>query len=197
MKDIFLKAKHWHLFLLICGFPFIVQLLLLGMLFSDMPAGVNPKHSSMLSLLKFVPLSLIIFAAVFFGWFWSVGVRLQRKIPENVKMKVTRFKILFMIPIFYVVLILFFIITAQLGLYNNPASIMLQRGAVMILLITMHFFSLFCIFYSMYFAARTIKTAELQKYVTFSDFAIEFFLIWFYPVGIWIIQPKINKMIRD
>jgi len=23
-----------------------------------------------------------------------------------------------------------------------------------------------------------------------------FFLIWFYPIGIWIIQPKINKMME-
>jgi hypothetical protein len=33
-----------------------------------------------------------------------------------------------------------------------------------------------------------------QKPVTFSDFAGEFFLIWFFPVGIWIIQPRINKL---
>jgi hypothetical protein len=38
-----------------------------------------------------------------------------------------------------------------------------------------------------------VKTIELQREVTFSDFAGEFFLIWFYPVGIWIIQPKVNK----
>jgi hypothetical protein len=32
--------------------------------------------------------------------------------------------------------------------------------------------------------------------VKFRDFAGEFFLVWFYPVGVWIIQPKINKMIE-
>lgn len=42
-------------------------------------------------------------------------------------------------------------------------------------------------------AAKTIKTVELQKKVTFSDFAGEFFLLWFSPIGIWILQPKINK----
>jgi hypothetical protein len=29
------------------------------------------------------------------------------------------------------------------------------------------------------------------------DFAGEFFLLWFYPVGIWIVQPKINKMVES
>jgi hypothetical protein len=49
----------------------------------------------------------------------------------------------------------------------------------------------------LYFVAKTFKTVELQREVSFSDFVGEFFMIWFYPVGIWIIQPKINKMIEE
>ena len=48
----------------------------------------------------------------------------------------------------------------------------------------------------MYFVAKTLKTVELQKEVLFSDFAGEFFIVWFFPIGIWIIQPKINKIIE-
>ena len=47
----------------------------------------------------------------------------------------------------------------------------------------------------MYFVAKTFKTAELQRKVSFSDFAGDFFLVWFLPIGIWIIQPKINRMV--
>ena len=59
-----------------------------------------------------------------------------------------------------------------------------------------HILSMFGIFYSLYFVAKTFKTVELQREVTFSDFAGEFFMIWFFPIGIWVIQPKINKMIN-
>ena len=62
-----------------------------------------------------------------------------------------------------------------------------------IFIIPAHLFSMFCIFYLMYKAARTIKTVEFEKKVTFADFAGEFFLLWFSPIGIWILQPKINK----
>ena len=62
-----------------------------------------------------------------------------------------------------------------------------------IFIIPAHLFSMFCIFFMLYKAAKTIKTVELQKKVTFSDFAGEFFLMWFFPLGIWIVQPKINK----
>jgi len=64
------------------------------------------------------------------------------------------------------------------------------------LIIPFHLFSMFCIFYCLYFVAKVFKTVELQRKVTFSDFAGEFFMIWFYPIGIWIVQPKINKMIE-
>ena len=54
---------------------------------------------------------------------------------------------------------------------------------------------MFGIFHTMYFAAKTIKCVELKRNVTFSDIAGEFFLIWFFPIGVWILQPRINKLI--
>ena len=63
-----------------------------------------------------------------------------------------------------------------------------------LLLIPLHFLSIGCMFYNMYFVARTIKTAEMNKPVEFSDYIGEFFLMWFYIIGIWIIQPKVNNM---
>jgi hypothetical protein len=56
---------------------------------------------------------------------------------------------------------------------------------------------MFFIFYSLYFIAKELKSVELQKPVTFSDFAGEFFLLWFFPIGIWIIQPRINKIFES
>jgi hypothetical protein len=54
---------------------------------------------------------------------------------------------------------------------------------------------MFGFLYSFYFVAKTFKTVELQREVAFSDFVGEFFLLLLFPIGVWIIQPKINKMI--
>lgn len=51
--------------------------------------------------------------------------------------------------------------------------------------------------YLYYFAARSIKTAELQQEQRFSDFIGEFFLIWFSFIGIWILQPRLNRLVAD
>jgi len=56
---------------------------------------------------------------------------------------------------------------------------------------------MFCLFYCLYFVAKTLKTVELQREVSFNDFIAEFFLTWFFPIGVWILQPRINKMIKE
>jgi len=57
--------------------------------------------------------------------------------------------------------------------------------------------SMVCIFYSLYFVSRSYKTAILQKKLEVGDYIGEFFMIWFFFIGVWILQPKINKMIEE
>ena len=45
--------------------------------------------------------------------------------------------------------------------------------------------------------AKTIKTAEQKRKLDFGDFAGEFFLMWFFMIGVWILQPKINRMSEE
>ncbi|MBS1933543.1 MAG: hypothetical protein JST96_06060 [Bacteroidetes bacterium] len=113
-------------------------------------------------------------------------------------MKINRFKIFFFIPVVYLIAFCFameiaftgFIKIAERGEEPNVALF----GIVFALIIPLHLFAMFCIFHSIYFVSKTIKTVELQRETTFSDFAGEFFLIWFYFIGIWFVQPKINKL---
>jgi hypothetical protein len=197
MTDKFLKAKHWQLFLLTFGIPIIFQFIMMGSMMSNIGTGTNPDPTMMFSYMKLFPIMMIIFMGVFFGWFWSVAIGLQSKIPENVKMKVKKFKIFFFIPMAYMLLITVFMGITMNGFMENgsePSGGLI--GSLVAVIVPLHLFSMFCIFYSLYFVAKTFKTVELQREVSFSDFAGEFFLIWFYPIGIWIVQPKINKMIE-
>ena len=197
MTKKFLKAKHWQLFLLTFGIPMIFQFVIIGTMFSNVGNANNTDPTFMFSYMKFFPIIMIIFMGVFFGWFWSVAVGLQSKVPEDVKMKVKKFKIFFFIPIAYMLFITLFMGIQMNGLMTNGTepSVGLIGGLVAVI-VPLHLFSMFCIFYSLYFVAKTFKTVELQREVNFSDFAGEFFMIWFYPIGIWIVQPKINKMIE-
>lgn len=198
MIEKFLQAKHWQIFMLTFGIPMIFQFIFMGSMIANIAVQNEPEPTMMFNTMKFFPLMMMIFIAVFFGWFWSVAIGLQKKVPDNVTMKVKKFKIFFFIPMVYILLFL----TVFSFLFNslassNPEPNVGLVGSLFAIIVPLHLFSMFCIFYTLYFVAKTFKTVELQREVTFSDFAGEFFMIWFYPIGIWIIQPKINKMIKE
>jgi len=184
----FLKAKHWQIFLVTIGLPFILQIII-------MPVSIFTGNPML--LFKLMPVIMVVFMAGFFGWFWSIAIGLQTKIPANVKLKVEKFKIFFFIPLIYIFIIsIFFVFIGNwIEGGNNPGSG--RIGLIMGIIVPLHLFSMFCIFYCLYFVAKTFKTVELQREVTFSDFGGEFFLFWFFPIGVWIVQPKINKFIDD
>lgn len=189
MIENFLNAKHWQIFLMTFGLPFIIQILTAPMVF----LGNDP-----MIMMRVFPVIMILCIGGLLGWFWSIGVGLQSEVPGNVKMKVKKFKILLITPLIYILLISIAMSTIFNGVFETvrepDTSLM---GGLLGVIIPLHLFSMFCIFYCLYFVAKTFKTVELQREVTFSDFAGEFFLFWFFPVGIWIIQPKINKMIEN
>lgn len=198
MINRFLKAKHWQLFILTFGLPIIFQIVIMSSMLSSFVTQTNPNPAMMSNYMKFFPIIMILFMAIFFGWFWSVAIGLQKKVPENITMKVKKVKIFFFIPMVYMLFIIIFMAFAMNGLINSETEPDVRLfGSMFAIIIPLHLFSMFCIFYSLYFVAKTFKTVELQREVKFSDFAGEFFMIWFYPIGIWIVQPKINKMIEE
>ena len=181
MIEKFLKAKHWQIFLITYGLPFLIQAIMIPMTIM----GSNP-----MIMFKIFPIMMILFIGGFFGWFWSIAIGLQQVIPDEIKLKVKKFKIFLIIPFAYIIFFLgFLMISFNIGGLNP--------GIFALIIVPLHLFSMFCIFYCMYFVAKTFKTAELQRKVTFGDYAGEFFMIWFFPIGIWIVQPKINKMIAN
>lgn len=194
MIDKFLKAKHWQLFLLTFGIPMILQFVIMGVMVSKITTGENHSPKIFFDFLMFMPIIMILFMGVFFGWFWSIAIGLDKKIPDQLKLNLNRFKIFFFIPLVY---ILCTTISISSMFYSIASTNEPPNMAFIGVLILLHLFSMFCIFYCLYFVAKTIKTAELQKEVHFGDFAGEFFLIWFFPIGIWFVQPKINKLIED
>jgi hypothetical protein len=204
MIQLFLKAKHWQLFLLVFGLPMIGQFFVVGSMIAGITNSTPPDPSFMLGYFRLFPIMMVVFMGIFFGWFWAIAIGLQKKIPANVKMKTGKFKIFFFIPFIYILLISIGVgvmmnglmgeASDSVGVASGPA---VMAGAITAIILPLHLFSMFCIFYCLYFVSKTLKTAELQRETTFSDFAGEFFMIWFYPIGIWIVQPRINKLAEN
>jgi hypothetical protein len=177
----FLTLKHWQIFGLLLGIPMILQFVMMGSVFSSNDPSI---------MLAAFPFIMILYIALFFSWFYTLGTQLHKKLPQTAAMNLTKFKTFLFIPVIYIFAISIF----MTGLFSSISAGEEPDLGTFALIVPLHLFSMFCIFYCLYFIAKALKTAECQKYVTFRDFAGEFFLIWFFPIGIWIIQPRINKL---
>ena len=202
----FLKAKHWQLFIIVFALPMFIQMMFMNIMMMQMPqfsdGDANPMlmfnsvYEMMLNFSFIFSVTMSVIILVLFGWYWSVCVGLQDKVPEHAKMNVKKFKIFYFIGLAYS---LFFVGLMAFVMYNLPSLIgglisMSALGTILSVVMLLHFLAAFCLLYCLYFAAKTIKTVELQRETTFSDFIGEFFMIWFFPIGVWILQPKINEL---
>ena len=50
--------------------------------------------------------------------------------------------------------------------------------------------------YIMYFLSKTLVSVEKKTIAVFRDYAGEFFLLWFFPIGLWILQPRIAGVLE-
>jgi len=195
MTNLFLKAKHWQLFSLLIGLPILGYMIMFALLFSYATTTNDLDDTTLKSFMVILPGVVFLVMCMLFGWFWSIAIGLQSKVPATVKMKVKKFKVFFFIPFTYILsLLVFMSFFGFSDLEANTDFYSIFPFGLLALLLPLHFLSIFGIFYSLYFVAKTYKTVELQREVSFSDFTGEFFMIWFYPVGVWLIQPKINQM---
>jgi hypothetical protein len=176
----FLKLKHWQLFTLVIVIPLIFQFIKVGSITSSDNNG---------TALDNFPILFIFGIAIYFSWLYSLGTNLYRKLPTKELLNIKAFKLIVFFPIFYFLLTAFF-------LFRTPSNEVPSIGTFAIM-VPLQFLALFSSFYSIYFIAKALKMIHCQKQCAFSEFTEEFFLIFFFPMGIWKIQPRINKLFEN
>jgi hypothetical protein len=176
------------------GIPILLQIVIMISVFSNTDLNGTEPYG-ILNLMKIFPIIMTLYVGLFFGWFWSIGIGLQKYIPIEINMKIKKFKIFFFIPLIYFLFLLGIIGTSFYGISSGDNAAGGIVGKMLFAVLPIHLFSMFCMFYMLYFVSKTIKTTELKRDVTFSEFIGEFFMIWFFPIGIWFIQPRINKIV--
>lgn len=190
MIDRFLRAKHWQIFILLFAVPFIFQFIFLFKLLVSGFEG-SSQDSEIFDFIKMFPWYMGYFVLVFFGWFWSLAMGLQQFIPRGLQLNTSKFKYAFFYPLVYIILFSF----------SFTGVILVEAGGEQVLsflfILPLHLLAMFCMFYMIYFIAKSLRTAELQRKVTASDYIGEFFLLWIYIVGVWVIQPRVNKLFEQ
>ena len=174
-----LRLKHWQLFLITWGTPIAINVFTFS----------NPRL-----MVKLFPLMMLVFIIGIFGWIWAISTQLHKKLPLEVDLNIKEFKIIFSVPILYTVVLTVWMVYQFYFRFPDGSS---NVGSIIFIVGFFHLLSMVCILLGLRFAAQTFRSVELGRLAKFSEYAIEFFLIWFSPIGFWILQPRLNKLIEE
>lgn len=183
MKQL-LQLKHWQIFTLLIGAPLLFQVITIGLLM----AGKSPA-----SFFVAFAAMMLLSGGVFFSWFYALGTRLYKKLLGTVSLNIKLFKVALFTPAIYIILVLGYMLWALASASAGQDS---PNAGILLVIIPLHLLSVAGIFYCLRFNAKALKSVELQRPVVLSDYPGELFMIWFFPIGIWIIQPRVNQLFQ-
>ncbi len=177
ITSLFVRAKHWQIFFLLFGLFIVCEV---AVILSISATARSPQD--FLKMERLVGIMVVLSMFFILGWFWSVGSFLSSIVPPRLKLKMGFFRFAVTYPALYVLLFLALLQSAS------------TRPAIVVIIFPLHFLAMFCLFYDNYFVAKNLLLAETGKPASFSEYAGPFFLFWFFLVGIWFIQPRINRL---
>lgn len=176
IRNFFLGGRHWQIFLLLT-LPYLAAMAVEVNLapFPASPTGGNGIGDSL-----FVGLMLFwMFSAL--AWFWTLGSFFRSLVEPKRNLR------LFRVAIVYPAVFTF----ALLPVMVNP------QPARIAIIFPLDLLAMLCLFYCLYFIARNMVLAETGKAEKFYDYAGPFFLLWFFPIGVWFLQPRINRLYAE
>ena len=125
-----------------------------------------------------------IYFGLLFGWIYSIGKVLNEKNEEIIK-KLNIWSILYLISII------------PMGIrFHNMVSQSYERLNILIFIVS-GIVGLVSIINIGIISAKSIKETEKQEKLNFGNYALEFFLVLYMIIGVWILQPRLNKLINS
>ena len=176
MKNLFLRAAHWQIFALwaaVYSIDIFVTVDLIG------TESTPVKNIPLLTTLTVQATGMITFGA-FFLWLWTMGSLLNSLVKPPLRLSLGFFRFALVFPLVY-------------GL-AFPFLAWVPRTSRNYVIVPIHLFAMICLIYSLRFVAKSLALQEECRFLTFRDYYPSFFLLWFFPIGVWWIQPKINKL---
>ena len=164
--NVFLKMKHWQLFILLFGAKVLNWYLLIN----------ATQEGSQPSLLVDTWVAMFMMLVVA-SWLWSIVTACLKVLPENLTESTSLVKVSLVYLIIYIA---------------SGVFIWEKYEAVWIIL---NLLAVVAALYTYDFTARQLVKLEQQKEVIFTEYAGSFVLLLFLPIGVWSIQPRVNKLL--
>ncbi|NKC16978.1 MAG: hypothetical protein GKR94_33715 [Gammaproteobacteria bacterium] len=165
---VFLKAKHWQLFIVIVGSMFLTQL---GIV-TPSTTGFEISQAAML-------FSILIMGLLYFGWLWAIADAGAKSLPSSLSSSPRPMQAGLIYALTYMLLSSLFFFGEANGL---PGYI-----------IAMHLLAMASIFYGLGFTAKQLCKLEQQKDVSFFTYSGPFFCSGFSLLGSGLFSLKLTN----
>ena len=130
-------------------------------------------------------ISKIIGAVILLAWPFILGLELYRYLPERIELGNT----LIIINGLLIILSAIALVIISNGQEMNYSGSGLKALPV--------FYFIFAILHILFFPGKVLRSIELGHKASFGDYIGYGVLIWFWPIGIWFLQPKVNKVVKE
>jgi hypothetical protein len=222
MSDFFLRSKHWLLFIPI-ALPTILSYVFQGIYGSelqewsaemqvngpDMDFTPPNLHDYSTYLYGYI-LIMLIGGLTQLGWLWTMGNDLHDRVTEGFNLKPKTFQVTIAISGLFLLVMAF---SLHLGfnwvadslpgwVENGPPD---GEGGMEFMKTLFTYLAAFMVFglvtfgcqvYNVIYVGKTLKSIELGRPAKGGEFAGYALLSYLLIIGIWILQPKVNRLME-
>lgn len=152
----------------------VFLILVFGLFINNFSIAGNPTLTTILNVIGYL---------TYFLWPMLVGHGLQEYIPRKVSLNDT-----------------FFLINGFIAIAAILGIMIISNGQGMtfsgIEALPM-FYVFYAFLYYLSFPGRTLRTIENKRLPDLGEYIGDFFLVVFLPIGIWFLQPRINRIVNE
>ena len=170
--------KHWQLFVVFLFYAMIALVIV-----EHQVDFTNPRTESLSLVLALA----IPFAVGAYLWIWSIGHISNKCCPDELRRSDRLFNLVFPLAIIYLLIALF--VWPSLFGTDQPAP-------VLWVILPAHYICTLLVFYGLAQSAMRLRTVEQRQRVGFWRALGTLFLIWYFPIGVWFIQPRLRDVIE-
>lgn len=130
-------------------------------------------------------ITIAVIFAFFAFWCYSIIIKLTF---NGRVFNIMKFKLILILALLYVVFVcIYYVFTLEM-----PENLRVIFFAI----IPGHIFLAYAYLYLLNFISKVISTLEFEKAVKFNEYISYFICLFFFPIGIWWINPKIKSLIE-
>lgn len=209
-----LRIKHWQLFVLTAVIPFLTSLGIMLFTITKMISALTYARDGQDPSVIFDAYAdtfpmfsvLIVLSLIVVAWRFSVvDFAIRNRLPSTYRLNRGVFLTALLLP---VILGLTFSLSTG-PMMESMASVIEDTATsksreipdgfgsmagYMIVMMPLSLISLLAQFYTYYETGRAIKSAEIGREATLSECLVETILNWFFFIGVWWLQPRVNRM---